>query len=394
MVKNNAGIQMKKSIIILILALTLLITACGNGEDSGNNRTETPIEQVKTEPEIKHDSYEPEIEQDDESGIIADTPASRNSRRNTIAVSNTHIIGVKTDGTVVVRSTRIDFSISNSELSDWCDVVAVAAGQYISYGLKSDGTVLAVGHVMDINRGVSVYQDVPDLSNWNNIIDILAFQEYFYALQDDGTMLTNNVDNGISNWSDITDFDVNFSFIVGLRSDGSVVALNLNNNDPRNELRYVMFDAVSNWNDIMDIAVGRVRDLDYTIGLRSDGALLMASTYYVDGFMEDGTPRYEDGIVQREHTFDDGVFSDVISISSAGNYLYTLHSDGTVTSFAVNGTCRNVSAFDIIESQGKLAGYNDIVYLVGGVGVKSDGTVVYTDSSGDSIDDWYDIMIP
>lgn len=59
-----------------------------------------------------------------------------------ISKSNTTLLGLKRDGTVVATG---DNSQKQLEVSDWTDIVAVAAGNWISIGLKADGTLVVAG---------------------------------------------------------------------------------------------------------------------------------------------------------------------------------------------------------------------------------------------------------
>lgn len=55
---------------------------------------------------------------------------------------NAHTIGLKSDGTVVAVGWN---EYGQCNVSGWRDIVAEAAGCAHSLGLKSDGTVVAVG---------------------------------------------------------------------------------------------------------------------------------------------------------------------------------------------------------------------------------------------------------
>lgn len=59
-----------------------------------------------------------------------------------IAVGSSHTIGLKSDGTVMAVGWNDN---GQCNVSDWCDIVAVAAGCAHTIGLKSDGKVVAVG---------------------------------------------------------------------------------------------------------------------------------------------------------------------------------------------------------------------------------------------------------
>lgn len=71
--------------------------------------------------------------------------------KDTIAAGCRHTVGLKSDGTVTAVG---DNKYGQCDVSDWSDIVAVAAGNVHmatntgnahTIGLKSDGTVVAVG---------------------------------------------------------------------------------------------------------------------------------------------------------------------------------------------------------------------------------------------------------
>jgi hypothetical protein len=74
-----------------------------------------------------------------------------------IEAGNGHVLGVRSDGTVVATG---DNASKQGAVDDWTDIVAVSAGQCHSVGLKSDGTVVSCGSGVDGKRGVK---------NWTNI---------------------------------------------------------------------------------------------------------------------------------------------------------------------------------------------------------------------------------
>ena len=59
-----------------------------------------------------------------------------------IAAGSNHTIGLKSDGTVAAVGWN---KHGQCNVSGWRDIVAVAAGCAHTLGLKSDGTVVAVG---------------------------------------------------------------------------------------------------------------------------------------------------------------------------------------------------------------------------------------------------------
>ncbi len=68
-----------------------------------------------------------------------------------------HTVGVKSDGTVVAVGNNEE---GQCDVDNWTDIVAVSAGGYHTVGLKADGTVVAVGN----NEAGQC-----DVSDWSNI---------------------------------------------------------------------------------------------------------------------------------------------------------------------------------------------------------------------------------
>ena len=68
-----------------------------------------------------------------------------------------HTVGLKSDGTVVAVGSN---KYGQCDVSQWTDIVAVSAGGLHTVGLKSDGTVVAVGYNGDGRC---------DVGGWKNI---------------------------------------------------------------------------------------------------------------------------------------------------------------------------------------------------------------------------------
>lgn len=104
-------------------------------------------------------------------------------------------VGLKSDGTVVAVGRNDD---GQCEVSDWTDIVAVSAGDNHTVGLKSDGTVVAVGRNGDGQC---------DVSDWSEIVAISAGLGYTVGLRSDGTVAAaGSNDYGecdVSDWNNI-----------------------------------------------------------------------------------------------------------------------------------------------------------------------------------------------
>jgi alpha-tubulin suppressor-like RCC1 family protein len=63
-----------------------------------------------------------------------------------VATYSDHTVGLKSDGTVVAVGTKYS---GLCDVGNWTGIVGVAAGCYHTVGLKNDGTVVAVGFNWD-----------------------------------------------------------------------------------------------------------------------------------------------------------------------------------------------------------------------------------------------------
>ena len=74
-----------------------------------------------------------------------------------MSAGSTHTVGLKSDGTVVAVGNN-DYGQCN--VSDWTDIVALSAGSKYTIGLKSDGTVVAAGNNDSGQCDVSGWTDI------------------------------------------------------------------------------------------------------------------------------------------------------------------------------------------------------------------------------------------
>ena len=77
--------------------------------------------------------------------------------RETITTGGLQTLGLKSDGTVVAVGVTY---YGQWGVSEWTDIVAISAGEVHAVGLKSDGTVVAVG---------DNYSGQCDVDSWKNI---------------------------------------------------------------------------------------------------------------------------------------------------------------------------------------------------------------------------------
>lgn len=104
----------------------------------------------------------------------------------------------------VTSSTDNQFKQCN--VSGWTDIVAVAAGDWHTVGLKSDGTVVATGWLKDASS-----ENACSVSEWKNIVAIAAGTGYTMGLKEDGTIVVVGYNEGkqqeeILKWNNIANY--------------------------------------------------------------------------------------------------------------------------------------------------------------------------------------------
>ena len=79
----------------------------------------------------------------------------------------------------------------------WKDIIAVSAGINHTVGLKSDGTVIAVGDNEDGQCSIS---------DWKDITEISARYDYTVGLKKDGTVVATNIGTTYINENGFVEF--------------------------------------------------------------------------------------------------------------------------------------------------------------------------------------------
>ena len=182
----------------------------------------------------------------------------------TVSAGSNHTVGLKSDGTVVAVGSS---NFGQCAVSGWTDIVAVSAGDRHTVGLKSDGTVVATKYTGKYFDGRC------DVGDWTDIVAVTAGYDHTVGLKSDGTVVAVG-DNeygqcDLSGWTDIVAVSAGSNNTVGLKSDGTVVAVGYN--------KYGQCD-VSDWTDIVAVSAGEC----HTVGLKSDGTVVAA------GWNDDG----------------------------------------------------------------------------------------------------------
>lgn len=319
--------------------------------------------------------------------------------RDTLEAFGSRTFGLKSDGTVLATGyglTDTDITV----ISDWEDIVSVGYGFGGVFGLRRDGTVVVAGTPPERSRLAD---------NWTDIVAIAAGSSHTVGLKSDGTVVATKYygtdgfyagQREVSDWTDIVAIAAGSSHTVGLKSDGTVVATKYTG-----RYNYGQCD-VSGWTDIVAIAASGT----HTVGLKSDGTVvstkynyysqsdnrgqcdvagwkdvvaIAVDSFHTFGLKSDGT------VVATKYTGDQATYrgecdvsdwTDIIAIKTNMSHTIGLKSDGTVVA------TKYIGDPEYYEGECDVSGWTDIVAIdtdnTHTVGLKSDGTVVATKYTG------------
>ncbi len=263
-----------------------------------------------------------------------------------VAAGFSHTVGVRSDGTVMAVGSN---GCNKCEVGEWGDIVAVAAGLSHTVGLRSDGTVVAVGY--------NLQDDRCEVSQWRNIVAIGAGDSHTVGLRADGTVTAVGENKkgqcNVGKWKDIVAIYVHDDYTIGLRIDGTVVSTE--NWD------------LSGWKNIVAISGG----YSHAEGLRSDGTVVCV-----------GKPSSDAEEI--------ATWKDIVSIAAASGHVFGLRSDGTVA----------VAGYTASDGRCDVAGWKNIAAIFAGdthtVGLYSDGTLVSVGENDDgecNVSGWKNIGV-
>jgi alpha-tubulin suppressor-like RCC1 family protein len=246
-----------------------------------------------------------------------------------VAAGFEHTVGLKSNGTVVAVG---DNYYGQCNVGSWTDITQVTAGAYHTMGLKSNGTVVTVG---------DNYYGQCNVGGWTDITQVTTCRYHTVGLKDDGTVVAVGWNDygqcDIGNWTDITQVAAGGFHTVGLKSDGTVVVVGNNYYGQWN---------VGGWTDIIQVTTCHY----HTVGLKDDGTVVAVGDNYYG-------------------QCDVGGWTDITQVVTGVYHTVGLKDDGTVVAVGWNdyGQCN-------------VGGWTDITRVAAGgfhtVGLKSDGTVV------------------
>ncbi len=134
-----------------------------------------------------------------------------------VAAGISHTVGLRSDGTVVAVG---DNYWGQCDVGGWTGITQVAAGTLHTVGLKADGTVVAVG---------DNYWGQCDVGGWAGITQVAAGTFYTVGLKADGTVVAMGANDlgqcDVGGWADIQQVAAGHAHTVGLKSDRTVVAV-------------------------------------------------------------------------------------------------------------------------------------------------------------------------
>lgn len=257
---------MKKH-LIGILTASLLITMMSTGCSQSNltaseekvdtnlaaseekvNTNLTPSEE-KVNSEYSGDTSEIEnINPNSPDELIHLTPDVCRKYKGRISATNDYLLGVKSDGTVVMAGNDGYIDTYEPIISEWSDIVSICAEGPIA--LRNDGTVVSC--LRSSNRAYFQLQE------WNDIIEIASNGTTFVGLKSDHTVVfatswedEEAIFQDVNTWTDIVDIAIGSACIVGLKSDGTVVAISEDSNDDP-------VNFVEEWSDIVAVGAGEM----------------------------------------------------------------------------------------------------------------------------------------
>ncbi len=255
----------------------------------------------------------------------------------TIAAGMSHIVALKTDGTVAGAGSNLNLQLDFTS-SSWTGIKAVAAAYYHTIGLKSDGTVVATGSSYPL-----------DVTTWTGIQAISTSKNLTVGLKSDGTVTAAGTFYGstkqdVGSWTGIKAVAQGYVHTVGVHQDGTVVTAGY----PGYSL-----SSASTWTGIKVVAAGYY----HTVGLKDDGTVVT-------------TP----GQNSSYGLLNASKWTGIKAIAANGSQTIGLKDNGTVVAVGNNNNI-----------QLKVATWTGIIAIAAGdnqaVGLKDDGTVVFADNN-------------
>lgn len=136
--------------------------------------------------------------------------------RNTFVDEFYYSLRLYSNGTVDVFK-NFNFDTQEFNVDNWSDIVEIAGGDSHIVGLRADGTVIAAGY--DFYYG--------DAESWKNIVSIASGHSHVVGLKSNGRVVAGGFSNSsyadVWKWKDIVAIYAKDDYTVGLKSDGTIL---------------------------------------------------------------------------------------------------------------------------------------------------------------------------
>ncbi len=251
----------------------------------------------------------------------------------------------------------------------WTDMVQISCGHRHTVGVRSNGTVRAVG----FNRygQCAVY-------NWKNIVQVSTGEYHTVGLKSDGTVIATGSNKygqcEVSEWTDIIAISACEYYTLGLKSDGTVLAVGLNSNHQCEveSLRNITQICASRRMTLVLDDHGRITGVTQSAHDKyaenwPEVTMISANKFNFMGLKPDGTVVCTGSDLYGQLAVSE--WTDIVDVSSGYEHSVGLKSDGTVVAAGFNnyGECDVENWTGIVD----IAAGNRIT-----IGIKADGTVV------------------
>lgn len=343
--------------LLLSVVLILCLAGCGTKDAPTDSQSDEHNQVSETfDVGTSDDTTDLPSEPPTEEAPVFDTSLVH---AQNVAAGYEHSVALKADGTVVATGKNEE---GECDIEGWSDVISVYATEDLTLGIRTDGSICAVG----INGSIynsSLYDEL------QNLVAIDIRHNLLVGIKDNGSAVkfgtTSYGAENVSGWSDLVGISTSGAHTVGVQSDGNVVAVGYNAQGQCD---------VSEWTDIEKAIACN----GYTVGLKNDGTIITTI------LNQRGNPINID-------------WKDIVDIDASDLLIVAIKSDGTVEMMGRNSI---VSDYDDWYGPRVVPDWTNIVEVNCNshhvVGVKTDGTVVALgeDDYGQcDVSDWSGIKV-
>lgn len=172
-----------------------------------------------------------------------------------VSVSTHHMAGLRSDGTVVALGGN---SYGECDVSEWTDIVAIETGIHTTVGLKADGTLVSAGSTIKIGN-ISYIEDAVAIDMGSGCLEYLQSDGSWKRRLADGSELN------MGTYPGMVAIHSNETDSVGVLEDGTIV---IGRTTRLNKAK------LSEWTDIVDV----YGSASCMLGLKSDGTVCAFGT--------------------------------------------------------------------------------------------------------------------